>query len=135
MADFFDKIMHGASRGITTVSVKSKEALETATLKGRIGTLQTQRRHALEELGNIVYTMFLKGTFIEERIKVKCDAIRGLDKEIQETEEKISQIHLSADTALGKPRASGICECGAKIYELDRFCGKCGKKVEVGSGS
>lgn len=75
MVDFFDKVREGIGKGITTVSVKSKEMVETTKLKGQVGTLQEQKRSALEEMGNIVYTMFLKGAFDEERIRGKCEAI------------------------------------------------------------
>lgn len=135
MADFFDKIKQGVGKGITTVSVKSKEVFETTKLKGQIGTLQGQKREALEELGNIVYNLFLKGGFDEERInKGKCEAIAGLDRQIKEKEEELRQIHLKAEEALGRPKAISICDCGAGIYEGSKFCGKCGKKVEGVAG-
>ena len=130
MADFFDKVKQGIGKGITTVSVKSKEAIENTKLKGQIGTLQEQKKSALEELGNIVYTMFLKGSFDEERFKGKCEAIAGIDRQIKEKEEELRQIHCKAEEALGRPKAIGICDCGAEIYEGVKFCGKCGKKVQ-----
>lgn len=130
MADFFDKVKQGVGKGLTTVSVKSKEMLETTKIKGQIGTLQEQKKDALEELGNIVYTMFLKGAFDEERIKGKCEVIVGLDSQTKDKEEELKQIHLKAEEALGKPKAVGICGCGAEIYDGTKFCGRCGKKVE-----
>jgi ribosomal protein L40E len=130
MADFFEKVKQSVGKGLTTVSVKSKEMLETTKIKGKIGTLQEQKKSALEELGNIVYTMFLKGSLDEERIKGKCEAIRGLDNQIEEKEKELKEIYLKAQEALGKPKAIAVCDCGAEIYEGAKFCGKCGKKVE-----
>jgi NADH pyrophosphatase NudC (nudix superfamily) len=130
MADFFDKVKQGIGKGITTVSVKSKEALETTKLKGQIVTLQERKKSALEELGNIVFTMFLKGSFDEERIKGKCEIIRGLDSQIKEKEDELRQVHLKAQEALGLPKAVAVCNCGAEIYEGTKFCGKCGQKAE-----
>ena len=131
MADFFDKVKQGVGKGITTVSVKSREMVETTRVKGQIATFQGQRKIAMEELGNIVYTMFIKGSIEEGRIKEKCDAIVAIDKQIKEKEEELTQIHLKAQEELGMPKAVAICACGAAIYEGTKFCGKCGKKVEV----
>jgi len=131
MADFFDKVKQGVGKGITTVSVRSKEMLETTRIKGQIGTFQEQKRVAIEELGNIVYTMFVKTGFDEERIKQKCEAIAGIDRQIKGKEEELTQIHLKAQQELGMPKTVALCACGAPIYEDTKFCGKCGKKVEI----
>jgi NADH pyrophosphatase NudC (nudix superfamily) len=129
VADFFERVKSGVSKGITTVSVKSKEAIESTKTKGQIGTLEGQKKSDLAELGNIVYTMFLKDSFDGQRIKEKCEAIRGLESQIKNKEEELREIHLKAQVALGKPTAISTCDCGAEIYEGDKFCGKCGKKV------
>ncbi len=131
MADFFDKVKEGVGKGLTTVSVKSKEMVETTKIKGHIGTFQGQRKLAIEELGNIVYTMHVKGALDEERIRGKCEAIAGIDKQIKEKEEELTQVHLKAQQELGMPKAVAMCACGAAIYEGSKFWGKCGKKVEV----
>jgi NADH pyrophosphatase NudC (nudix superfamily) len=131
MADFFEKVKQGVGKGLTTVSVKSKEMVETTKIRGQIGTFQGQRKFAIEELGNIVYTMFVMGGFDEERIKGRCEAIAGIDKQIKGKEEELAQTHLRAQEALGMPKAVAICACGAPIYESTKFCGRCGKKVEV----
>ena len=131
MADFLDKVKQGVGKGITTVSVKSKEMVETTRIRGQIGAFQEQRKLSMEELGNIVYTMFVRGVFDEGRIKGKCEAIVGIDKQIKEKEEELNQIHLKAQQDLGMVKTLSTCTCGAPIYEGSKFCGKCGKKFEV----
>lgn len=131
MADFFDKIKQNVGKGIVTVSVKSKETIETTKGKGHIKILQEQKKSALEELGNIVYTMFLKDSFDMERIKEKCEKINGFDSQIKNKEEELRQLHLRTQETLGKPKASSVCECGAEINEGAKFCDTCGKKVET----
>jgi NADH pyrophosphatase NudC (nudix superfamily) len=74
--------------------------------------------------------MFFKESFDEERIKGKCEAIRGLDSQIKEKEEELKQVYLKAQEALGLPKTVAVCSCGAEIYEGTKFCGKCGKNVE-----
>jgi len=36
MADFFDKLKQELDKGITTISVKAKETIETTKIKGQI---------------------------------------------------------------------------------------------------
>ncbi len=40
MADFFDKVKQGISKGVTTASVKSKEMIEVTRLHSKISTIQ-----------------------------------------------------------------------------------------------
>jgi N-acetylglucosamine kinase-like BadF-type ATPase len=94
MANLFDKVKKGIVKGVITVGVKSREILETQKFKGKIGKLQEQKKGALEEIGNIVYTMFCEASFDEERIKAKCETISGLNTQIKENEEQLKQIHL-----------------------------------------
>lgn len=130
MADFFSKVKQGIGRGVATASVKSKEVLETTKIKSQIHGLEDQKKALLEELGNIVYTMSLKGSFDEERLKTKCAAVAALDGQIKQKEEELKEVHLKAQEALGKPKPIAVCTCGEEIYESTKFCGKCGKKVE-----
>jgi NADH pyrophosphatase NudC (nudix superfamily) len=131
MKDFFDKIKQNVNKTITNISIKSKETIKSTQVKGQIRILQEQKKNALEELGNIVYIMYLKNSLNMERIKERCEKIKELDSQIKEKEEELKQIHLKTEEALGKPKVIKICECGAEIYESAKFCGKCGKKVEV----
>lgn len=131
MKNFFEKIQKEIGKGIEKVSIKTKETIESTKIKGQIKILEEQKKSAIEELGNIVFMMFLKDNFDMEKIKEKCKNIKELNSQIKEKEEELRQIHLVAQEALGKPRAVSICECGAEIYEGAKFCGKCGKKVET----
>lgn len=69
MAEFLDKLKQGLDKGVATESVKSKEMLGVSRLKSQIADIQKRRRGALEELGNIVHTMLLKGSLDEERLQ------------------------------------------------------------------
>lgn len=131
MSDFMDKVMQGINKSVTTVSVKSKEVLETSKLKGQISIFDRNKKDALEELGNIVYVMFQKNDFDTERIKRKCEFLTRIDSQIQETLEEIKKIQIKSQEALGKPKIIIICDCGADIFEGVRFCTKCGKKVMI----
>jgi hypothetical protein len=131
MGDLFHKVKQGIGKGVTTASVKSKEALETTKIKSQINGLREQKKALLEELGNIVYTMFLKGGFDEERVKGKCSGVAAVEDQITQKEEELREVHLKAQEALGKPKPITVCTCGEAVYEGTKFCGRCGKKVEA----
>jgi hypothetical protein len=131
VADFFDKLKQGLGKGVTTVGVKSKEMLDVSKLKSQIADLQKQKKEALEELGNIVHTMLLKGALDEERLRAKSAAIAALDDQIKQKEKELMETHAKAQEALGKPKPIAMCACGAELFEGAKFCGKCGKKVEL----
>lgn len=128
MADFFDKVKQGISKGVSTASVKSKEMLEVTRLRSQINTVQRQKIGAIEELGNIVYTMFLKEGIDELRIKDKGSAILKIDNQIKNLENEIVQVQNKARESLGMVASIGKCVCGADLYEDTKFCGGCGKK-------
>lgn len=132
MVDFFDRVKEGISRGVTTVSIKSKEMLEANKIKGQIDSLQRQRKNHLEELGIMVYTMFREGkTCDKNAIQDKCEAILNLETQIEGKEKELEQIHLEAQEALKKQKTSQhTCTCGAEIPLNAKFCGKCGKKID-----
>jgi NADH pyrophosphatase NudC (nudix superfamily) len=130
MTDLMGKVRRGFAKGVTTVSVKSKEVIETSKVESQIADLEQRKKEALEELGNIAYAMYLSGAFIEERLRTKCAAISELDGQIRWRQSEIAEIHARAQEDLGKPKPAGVCSCGAEIYEGTKFCGKCGKKVE-----
>jgi hypothetical protein len=129
VADFFGKLKQGVGKGVTTVSVKSKEMLDVSKLKSQIAEVQKQKREALEELGNIAHTMLSKGALDEERLRAKSATIASLDDEIRRKENELMEIHAKAQEALGKPKPIAICACGAQLFEGVKFCGKCGRKA------
>lgn len=131
MTDFLDRLKQGVGKGVTTVTVKSKEALDVARLRSAIADSQNRKKTALEELGNIAYTMHLNGSFDDERLHAVSAAIADLDEEIQRKQSELAETHARAQEALGKPRPVGVCACGASIYERDKFCGRCGRKKEA----
>ena len=137
------------------------EMPEVTKLKSHVEALQEKKKSTLEELGNTVYVMFLEGVFDEESIKKKCESINEIDSQLKDKEEELKQTYLKAQEELKqtylkaqeelrqifldlkaqetqetqetaeKPKVIAICECGAEIYEDEKFCGKCGKRVGI----
>ncbi len=104
MAEFIEKVKQGVGQGISIVSVKSREIIDSTKVKGQIGNLKHQVKSDIYELGNIVYTMFNNENIEIDRIKNKCVKIAELEKQRKEKEEELIQIHLNAKKNLGKKR-------------------------------
>jgi len=130
MADFFDKVKDGINKGVSTVSVRSKELVEVTKLKAEIDSLQRKKKDSIEELGNIVYVMLSRDNFDQSRVMSKYQEIAGIDQQIKVKEEEMQRLRAEAQAALGKPVTVGTCECGAPVSQGARFCAKCGRKVE-----
>jgi len=128
--DCFDKLKQSAGKGVTTVSVISKEMLETSKLESQIASIQNQKKQGLEELGNIVYTMHLRNAFDEDRLRIKFSAIAVMDEQVEQREKELAEVHAKAQEALGKPKPIAVCSCGVELYGGARFCGGCGWVVE-----
>ena len=128
MADFFDKVKEGFDKGISMVSVRSKELLEVSRIKGQIGTLSEQKKNALEELGSTIYTMYQQGGLeLGEAVGGICGKIADLEGQIGQKEEELRKVRREARKTLGL----SICaNCGEELADEDKFCRKCGQKVE-----
>ena len=108
----------------------SNEVSETQKLNDQIETLQKQKKGALEELGNVVYTDFSQGTFDDEKIKKNCESIREIDSQIKESEEILQQIFEKVKESILRLKTIAFCDCGAELFEGVKFCYQCGKRVE-----
>jgi hypothetical protein len=126
MADFLGKVKQGIDKGVTVVSVKSKEIMEVAKIKNQLGTLREEQERAFLILGENVYQMYMQNGFNEEKIRTKCEMITLLGSQIQEREVNLAQLHLRAEVALGK---SFCTFCMAELSVGAVFCSRCGEKI------
>jgi hypothetical protein len=123
-----DKLKESVGAAVTSVSVRAGEGLDSLKLKSRIADLQRKKSDALQELGSIAYTMFARKAWDQERLNERCGAIAGIDIDIQDAEKQLARVHTAADEALGRPRSTAKCDCGAPLPEGVKFCGRCGKR-------
>ena len=82
-----------------------------------------RKEEALLNLGILVYQKVREGLLDNEEINEKCESIIGFDHVIYDSKVKIDKFN---------KQLQGIkCSCGAILTPEDRFCGKCGQKVEI----
>lgn len=134
MTDFLDRLKKGLDKSVTAVTVKSKELLETTQLRAQLGGLKDQKRAALEELGNIVYTLTSQQGLdaARERVASKCGEVALLDEQMKNIEADIRRIQAEAAAALGVTPATGGASCracGTSNVKTAKFCARCGQQL------
>jgi glutamate synthase domain-containing protein 2 len=80
MADFFDKLKEQVTAGITTVTTKSRVAVETTRLRSQIRRIAKEKREALAQLGTRAYQEICeRGHLEQDRIQEAVQRIQALD--------------------------------------------------------
>jgi ribosomal protein L32 len=127
MPEFFDKMFQGIDKGVTTVSVKSRELIEVTRITAQIAALNEERKNALAELGAVVLDLAHRNEIgPTPAVLERCETIREIDRSIQEKEAEQRRIRQEANQALGIEVCPG---CGSKVGEPDRFCRTCGYQL------
>jgi hypothetical protein len=135
MTLFFDKVKHGFSKGMTTVSIRSKELLDTNRLNSQIAECERQKREAQAELGKTVCGMLEAGSVDVNALKEAHTAIGRFDVRLDEVHRELARVHAEAQQALqmGEQTVSSAIStmhctsCGVAIAGDAKFCGGCGR--------
>ncbi len=128
MVDFLGKVKQGIDKGVTVVTVKSKEMVEVSKKKNQLSFLREQRGKALFEMGEMIFQMYLQNGLNEEKIRTKCETVALLGSRIMEKELELKQLHVKAEEALGK----NFCTfCETELAENAIYCSKCGERVDM----
>jgi hypothetical protein len=135
MTDFFDRLKEQVSAGITTVTTKSRVAVETTRLRSQIRRVAKEKREALAQLGAQVYQEICQRGHVEQdRIQEAVTRIQTLDHAIAEFEKEMARLEALDAAALwptgGGENAIATCTCGAPVPEGSKFCGSCGANVQ-----
>ncbi len=96
---------------------------EISQLNKKLNELNSRKQQSLQELGSMVYNLVSKGLIENEEIKEKCNNIAGYQHLIYENKKEVENIKILKE--------GFKCECGNTLYSDDKFCGNCGKKVEI----
>lgn len=104
---------------------KSKVDLikEVSKINKTIEDISSKKADLLLEIGLMCYQKVREGNLYDNEIDEKCKGIIGFDYLIYENERKIEEIN-NLDKEF-------LCDCGNNITPEDKFCGECGKRVEV----
>ena len=135
MADFLDKLKEQVTAGLTTVTTKSRVAVETTRLRSQIRRIAKEKREALAQLGTRAYQEIgERGHLEQDRIQEAVQRIQALDHSIKDLEKEITRLEASDAAspwpAGGEEHPIATCTCGASLPEGGKFCGTCGVNVQ-----
>jgi hypothetical protein len=135
MADFLGKLKEQVTAGLTTVTTKSRVAVETTRLRSQIRRIAKEKREALAQLGTRAYQEICeRGHLEQDRIQEAVRRIQALDHSMKELEKEITRLEaLEAATpwpAGGGEHPLATCTCGTALPEGGKFCGTCGVNVQ-----
>lgn len=139
MADFFNKVKKGFSKGTTVISVKSSTMMETNKLKSEISTLKKEKTDLFTKIGERYYEMKKEGQMdyselentltrafeIDETI---VQREQDIEEALRKQEETIKSLDGSEDNDVSDDKV--ICSCGEVLPIGTKFCPKCGSKIE-----
>lgn len=92
-------------------------------LNNTIKDINSKKAKAILELGIYVYQLLRDGAIKDEDIDKKCEPIIGFDHILYDSKIKVENLRKEID--------GYKCDCGATVNYDDKFCGVCGKKVEI----
>jgi hypothetical protein len=135
MADFFVRLKEQIGAGITTVTTKSRVAVETTRLRRQIRKIAQEKKEALAQLGARAYQEIgQRGQLDPEGMRDAVERIQELDRSIEDLGKEITRLAaLDAATpwpAGGKEKPLATCTCGAPLSEGTKFCGNCGANAQ-----
>ncbi len=121
IGESLSKIQSGLDKGKNKVDLLK----ETSKYNKLITETNDKKSQVLLEVGTIVYEKVREGIIDDEDIIKKCKSIIGFDYIIYENKRKIDQI-----TRL---KEGIMCQCSNIVSYEDKFCCKCGNKIELPS--
>lgn len=130
MADFFDKVLVGINKGVSSVSEGSKNMMEKAKINTSISDAEKEKKRIAEQLGIIVYDLHQNGEVLPEAVLAFCDQITEINNQIATLRQKLTAMEMPKETPTSAPAAGGFCpNCGSPVREGAKFCGKCGNAM------
>ncbi|MBF0558857.1 MAG: zinc ribbon domain-containing protein [Nitrospirae bacterium] len=129
MADILNKVMGGINKGVTAVSSKSKELIETTKLRAEIRDVEATIQSGFNDLGKKVFEMINKEMLNAEDLKTECVNITSFYKKISELDENIRKVEIESLKARHGADAVICQRCGSPNKADDKFCSGCGSPL------
>ena len=128
MKDFIEKVKEKVVEGISCISSMSYRSLELMKLRTKLRDLEKEKNDKINELGRLVYDLFRRGDYSEQKLRDLFSTINVTDRQIVTTENEIKRVQETFATTGMKSIA--VCECGAGLTSGQKFCSTCGKDVQ-----
>lgn len=138
MAGFFDKVVDGLNKGVSTVSEGSKLLVEKANLNTQIREVEREKSRLLQNMGTLVYNLHASEEIRVEQCAGMCNEVAAMEQKIIALQQQLQSLEVPKTTTVQYAQtvvqsdtiANGItCECGFVNKDGAKFCAKCGKQM------
>lgn len=134
MANFFEKMVAGIDKGVTSMKDGSKTLVDKARLNTQIQEIQKNKKTMFTNLGELVYNLQVSGVIDIEQCRGMCNEVTSFDAQIEQLQKQVEELEMRkvaptytapATVAGGVacPNCSTVNEPGAK------FCAGCGSPI------
>ena len=126
-------ILDGINKGFTTINVKTANLKESSKIRTAISGREAEIEQLLHVIGETVYAN--RANFRIEMIADMLDNVKAKRDEIEAFENELAMLEEEEKSILGGggtgTEARLFCtQCGASNRIGDRFCEKCGARLE-----
>src|SRR5205814_2911170 len=156
MADFVESAKNFVSAAVSRTSWEAQKQMRVRGKQGEVDKLLDQRRHLLDEVGQVVMNLYLKGALSDPQLSRLCASILELDHDVKNREVQLEEIKKESYTAdqatptpdytpppftppsssatSGRPPGPGsqtqMCPtCGNPVRPNALYCRNCGTKL------
>ena len=156
MADFVESAKNFVSAAVSRTSWEAQKQMRVRGKQGEVDKLLDQRRHLLDEVGQVVMNLYLKGALSDPQLSRLCASIIELDHDVKSREVQLEEIKKESYTAdqaapppdytpppftppsssatSGRPSGQGsqtqTCPtCGNPVRSNALYCRNCGTKL------
>jgi len=134
MDGFFDNVSKNASKTFKTIKVKSEIVVESVKIKRQISDFKSHINILFFDIGKSFYNSFKENDISDEKmeeLKKSCQEILKFEEKISGLEKELKNLDLKEKIEIYDKRIVGKCpNCGNPINKGDKFCTKCGQKIE-----
>lgn len=125
---FFDKVMVGINKGVSSVSENSKLFVEKTKINSEIKEKENVKNKTAAQLGLMVYAMQKRSEIHYEQFDEMCAEIDNLTNDIEALKVKLMNLQSEGE----KETAVGVqCKCGHYNKTGAKFCAKCGSDLST----
>jgi hypothetical protein len=92
MADFVESAKNFVSAAVSRTSWEAQKQMRVRGKQGEVDKLLDQRRHLLDEVGQVVMNLYLKGALSDPQLSRLCASIMELDHDVKNREVQLEEI-------------------------------------------
>jgi len=92
MADFVESAKNFVSAAVSRTSWEAQKQMRVRGKQGEVDKLLDQRRHLLDEVGQVVMNLYLQGSLSDPQLSRLCASIMELDHDVKNREVQLQEI-------------------------------------------